>query len=104
MKKLPFELVFWLVALFWLSMINPTGDHFSLCLFHHLGITWCPGCGIGHAISFALHGDLMTSFQTHFMGIPALVIISHRILTLMGTGLHLRNLRSVKPQNHTYEQ
>ncbi|HEY2583255.1 MAG TPA: DUF2752 domain-containing protein [Mucilaginibacter sp.] len=48
-----------------------------------LGFSWCPGCGLGHSISFLFHGDLNRSFHAHWLGIPALVIISHRIYILI---------------------
>ena len=64
-------------------MINPVEQHFSFCLFKQLGISWCPGCGIGHSISYLLHGDVIKSFQTHALGTFALVIIVYRILQLI---------------------
>ncbi|MCC8424435.1 DUF2752 domain-containing protein [Mucilaginibacter sp. UR6-11] len=47
-----------------------------------MGITWCPGCGIGHAMSWLLHGDLIRSWRAHWLGVPALLIITYRIFTL----------------------
>jgi Protein of unknown function (DUF2752) len=48
-----------------------------------MGITWCPGCGLGHSIAFLLHGDIRNSFHAHWLGIPALVIILYRIYDLV---------------------
>lgn len=104
MSKYPVELIFWIAGLSWLALINPAGDHFSLCLFHHLGISWCPGCGVGHAVSFALHGDWTASFRAHCMGIPALLIISHRILVLVRDIFYNNSVKNIKTPNHTYEQ
>jgi len=48
-----------------------------------MGITWCPGCGLGHSIAFLLHGDIRNSFHAHWLGVPALVIIVYRIVDLI---------------------
>jgi len=48
-----------------------------------MGITWCPGCGLGHSIAFLLHGDLRNSFHAHWLGVPALIIILYRIFDLI---------------------
>jgi len=78
-----FELIFWLTALVSLAFFNPAGQsHFSFCIFKLMGISWCPGCGIGHAISWLLHGHLAASFKAQWLGIPALIIIIYRIFKL----------------------
>ncbi|HVW95597.1 MAG TPA: DUF2752 domain-containing protein [Mucilaginibacter sp.] len=82
-----FELAFWVAALTSLALTNPgNASHFSLCPLKMLGITWCPGCGLGHSISFLFHGDIKSSFHAHWLGIPALFVILYRIYTLA----HLR--------------
>jgi hypothetical protein len=81
--KTNFELIFWIAALIALGVSNPAaGPQYSLCPFKAIGITWCPGCGIGHAISWLLHGDLAKSWQAHWLGVPALLIITYRIYVL----------------------
>ncbi|WP_246229729.1 DUF2752 domain-containing protein [Mucilaginibacter humi] len=66
-----------------LGVSNPAAEsQYSLCPFKAVGITWCPGCGIGHAISWLLHGDLARSWQSHWLGAPALLIIGYRIYVL----------------------
>lgn len=82
-KYFSFELFFWIIALIYLSIINPAESHFSFCLFKQLGISWCPGCGIGHSISYLLHGDVIKSFQTHVLGTFALLVIVYRVLQLI---------------------
>jgi hypothetical protein len=47
-----------------------------------MGITWCPGCGIGHAISWLIHGNLINSWHAHWLGVPALLMIVYRIYVL----------------------
>jgi hypothetical protein len=54
----------------------------SLCLLRFIGFDHCPGCGIGHAIHFALHLQFAASLQEHIFGIPAVLIIAYRIKQL----------------------
>ncbi len=94
-KYFSFELSFWIVSLIYLAMINPAESHFSFCLFNRLGFTWCPGCGIGHSISYLLHGDIIKSFQIHWLGTFALIVIVYRVLQL------IRNIYQTN-QNQSY--
>lgn len=75
------ELVIWITALVCLYFLNVDGQ--SLCIFRFAGISWCPGCGLGHAIHAALHFQFVASFNEHPFGIPALLIIAHRIFQLI---------------------
>ena len=83
LRRVDLEAWMWLSALIFLGCITPSGDpHFSFCLFKNLGITFCPGCGLGHSISYLLHGELMQSIHAHPLGIVALPILLHRITVL----------------------
>lgn len=78
-----FELIFWLTAMLALALSNPAKvSHFELCPLKLMGITWCPGCGLGHSIAYLFHGHLLASFREHWLGIPAVIIIFRRILFL----------------------
>ena len=78
-----FELLFWIAALIALAITDPASpSHYTLCPLKLMGITWCPGCGLGHSIAWLLHGDIKNSFHAHWIGIPALVIILYRIVVL----------------------
>ena len=77
------EAVMWIIALAYLITINPySSDHFSFCMFHNLGITFCPGCGLGRSISMIFHGDFTGSFHTHPLGFFALMVLLYRIINL----------------------
>ncbi|OGU18109.1 MAG: hypothetical protein A2X61_03015 [Ignavibacteria bacterium GWB2_35_12] len=85
------ELLFWIVALLYLSLINVEAHtHFSFCPLHNLGIEWCPGCGLGRSISYLLHGNILQSFEAHWLGPIAFLIILFRIYQLI-RNLVLRN-------------
>ncbi|PST85045.1 DUF2752 domain-containing protein [Pedobacter yulinensis] len=78
------ELLFWLTGLTLLFLSDPHQHHFSLCPLANAGLEhWCPGCGIGRSIALLLHGEFSRSFDMHWFGLPALVILLHRIFTLI---------------------
>lgn len=78
-----FELSAWIAALVLLALMDPRGEaHYSLCIFKFLGISFCPGCGLGHSISYLFHGDIRASFTAHPLGIFALSVILWRIFRL----------------------
>lgn len=83
MLRFPWEAAFWVTALAALAIADPNADrHFSLCPLKSLGLNFCPGCNIGHAITFFLHGNVQQSWSTHWLGIPAVVVLSARSLAL----------------------
>jgi len=83
-----FELTAWISALVLLALMDPaTNSHYSFCIFKFIGIKYCPGCGLGHSISFLFHGDLRGSFSAHPLGIFALIVITFRIYKL--SSLHI---------------
>jgi ABC-type Fe3+-siderophore transport system permease subunit len=78
-----FELVFWVTAMLCLAFTSPQAtSHFTLCPLKLMGITWCPGCGLGHSIIYLFHGQLGDSLHAHWLGIPAVLVIFHRIYVL----------------------
>lgn len=81
-NRFPIELVFWLLALVLLATANPHEHHFTLCPLANLGFDWCPGCGLGRSITALFQGDVKGSFAHHWFGIPALLLIAHRIYQL----------------------
>ena len=78
----------WLSALVMLAVIDPVPGGFSLCPLRNLGITFCPGCGLGHSVSLLLHGDIVRSVQVHILGIPATVILLHRVYSMLKHAFH----------------
>jgi hypothetical protein len=76
------EAFIWIAALVALAFTDPMGTHYSLCPLHNMGFDWCPGCGLGHSISWLFRGDIVESFHAHPLGIPAVFIIILRIITI----------------------
>lgn len=48
-----------------------------------MGFQFCPGCGLGHSISYLFHGQVQDSLNAHPLGILALPVISFRIFKLV---------------------
>ena len=80
MLKIPIELITWVAGLLYLGCVPP--GNFSFCIFHHLGFSFCPGCGLGHSIYYLLHGQWEDSIHAHPLGIIATAILFHRIYIL----------------------
>ncbi|MFA6455903.1 MAG: DUF2752 domain-containing protein [Bacteroidota bacterium] len=79
-----FELILWIVALLFLACIDPyASQQFSLCPLNNLGFDYCPGCGLGRSVSHILHGNLQASISAHLLGLPALLILIHRIIQIL---------------------
>lgn len=83
LSRVPLEAVIWTAALVALAVTDPATEGLvSLCPFDALGFTFCPGCGLGHAIAYALQGDLAASVEAHPLGLVAVGILAGRIVTL----------------------
>jgi len=87
LMRIPLELIFWIAAFVFLAMAKPAAHpeeiHFTFCPLANLGLGWCPGCGLGRAITLIFHGSIRESFHFHWLGIPAVLIISLRMVTLL---------------------
>ena len=67
-----------------LAVMSPTNDaHYSFCIFKFLGLKFCPGCGLGHSISYLFHGEIRKSFSAHPLGIFAVIVLICRISNLI---------------------
>lgn len=73
------EAFIWLTALILLFFLEPTSQHHSLCVFHNLGMDFCPGCGLGRSIAWFFNGEIMLSLKSHPFGIIAVFILTFRI-------------------------
>lgn len=77
------EAAIWAVALIILALGNPESEsHFTIFWPYYVWGIQSPGHGLGHSISYLFRGDVISSFHTHVLGIPAVGIILWRITTL----------------------
>lgn len=81
--KIYFEPMVWAASLIALFFMVPSSSHFTLCPLANLGFDFCPGCGLGHSIHYAMWFDFAQSFSSHPLGIVAILIILHRIYKLI---------------------
>jgi hypothetical protein len=93
LKRINIELFFWIGGLTYLAFMNPSETNFTLCPIKNLGFSFCPGCGLGHSISFLFHGQIQESLHHHPLGIFALGVILWRIFKLIKNSkfLHTNN-------------
>jgi hypothetical protein len=63
-----------------LGLMNPENTGISFCLFEWVGISFCPGEGLGHSIAYTFRGDLSSAMNAHFAGPAAIAILSFRII------------------------
>lgn len=94
MKKIfrHIELIFWLSALVWLLFVDVNNQHFTFCPISNLGLDFCPGCGLGKSISLIMTGEIQRSFESHPLGLFALIIILNRIFVLIFNKFRLKEL------------
>ncbi|MGQ1888960.1 DUF2752 domain-containing protein [Thermophagus sp. OGC60D27] len=89
------EAFIWLGAIIALALTDPTEDHMSLCPLKNAGFQHCPGCGLGHSISWLFKGQIAASFHSHPLGIPAIIILLTRSYNLLKNDIKF----STKPIN-----
>lgn len=78
------EAVVWSVGLVAMGLMDPEGAQLvSLCPLDALGLSFCPGCGLGHAVAYLARGDLTASVQAHPLGLPAVLILSVHVARLL---------------------
>ena len=84
-KKLKFnkELLTWVTTLLVIFLAPMDGP--SLCFFKWIGIGFCPGCGLAHAMQEAMHLHLKSSLNQHPLGIAAVLVLLYRIYILTFT-------------------
>lgn len=80
--RINLELGAWVAGLVYLAAIDPHAGLPSFCVFKLAGFSGCPGCGLGTSVSLLLHGELRESLAHHWLGVPALVILTARIVKL----------------------
>lgn len=97
-RRFPLEAAVWIAGFGFLAFIDPGAQNLpDLCLLHALGITWCPGCGLGRSVAYLLDGSLGPSLATHPLGLPALLLLGWRTLRLVQAWALSRPLTTHSP-------
>jgi hypothetical protein len=83
LRRLPLEAYVWTAALAALAWTDPRADGLlSLCVPKALGLPFCPGCGLGHAIAHLFRGELALSLAAHPLGPFAAAVLGARVVSL----------------------
>lgn len=75
-----FEIAAFSMGLLLLALMNPgTPNGPSLCVLDQIGISFCPGDGLGHSIAYSFRGDIGNAMESHILGPATIIIIAGRI-------------------------
>jgi len=77
------EALIWISSLIFLAVSDPAHHHYTLCPLDNLGISYCPGCGLGRSIGYFFRLDLESSFLSHPLGIPAVFLLIYRSVKIL---------------------
>ncbi|MBK6291176.1 MAG: DUF2752 domain-containing protein [Ignavibacteria bacterium] len=84
LSAIPREAWLWTAGLVGLAVLAPSLENsVTLCVPTLLGFDGCWGCGLGRSIGQLAHGEVTESFASHPFGIPAVLVISARIVHLV---------------------
>jgi hypothetical protein len=88
------EATLWLVGLAAVAIADPTAPALiDLCPLKALGVSFCPGCGLGHAMGYLARGEWMLALRTHPLAPAVAAVLLHRIASLY-RGCYLRRIES----------
>lgn len=87
---LHFEWAVLAVGILLMAYMDPLNGKSTFCLFERAGISFCPGEGLGRSIAYLFRGDVNASFASHPAGIPAVLILSGRIFTILKRNKNLK--------------
>lgn len=84
------EALIWISALIFLAISDPAMHHYTLCPLDNMGISFCPGCGLGRSIGYFFRADIESSFLSHPLGIPAIILLVYRSVSIFFNPLFLK--------------
>lgn len=83
-SSFPTEALIWLGGLGLLAfMPADLSVHYTLCPLAQLGFSFCPGCGLGHAIAHVFQGNFAGAFSSHPLGLFAVGCLGFRCFHLL---------------------
>lgn len=74
-----------------MTSMDPGSAAGGFCLLEVLGISWCPGNGLGRSIAWLANGNIAKSLELNVMGIPTILILGGRIGYLIDKNFHITN-------------
>lgn len=92
-RYLDFEALVWASGLAAVAIVNPESDiHFNLFWPQWIFGIQSLGYGLGHSIGFLFRGDLQSSWNSHWLGVPVTIVLVHRIVSLQIRKLRINRL------------
>lgn len=79
---LHFEWIALSLGLALMVLIDPATNKSSLCILEFIGVNFCPGEGFGRSVALIFRGEILASFQMHPLGLPGIMILLHRIVSI----------------------
>ncbi len=77
------EALMWAAGLLVLGVSNPGSDfHFTLFWPQWVFGIQSPGYGLGHSVAYLFRGDLAGSLDSHLLGVPVVIALTYRIISL----------------------
>lgn len=77
------EALIWIAALIFLAVNNPADHHYTLCPLDNIGISYCPGCGLGRSIGYFFRLEVESSLLAHPLGTPAVFLLVYRSVKIL---------------------
>lgn len=75
-----FEIAAFSSGLVLLAFMDPTLDYRnSWCLFEMLGISFCPGEGLGHSIAYTFRAEITKALAANMLGPLSVIVLISRI-------------------------
>lgn len=73
----------WAAGLLVLAVSSPSSDfHFTLFWPEWVFGIQSPGYGLGHSVAYLFRGDLANSLDSHLLGVPVVIALTYRIISL----------------------
>jgi len=83
------EAIIWTGGLLAVGLADPRAESLiELCLFKAVGLSGCPGCGLGHAMGFLFRGEWNLALSSHIFSPVVLVFLLHRIGSLVRSAIY----------------
>lgn len=77
----------WMAGLFLMALPDPSlSSTIDLCLLKAIGLSGCPGCGLGHAMGYLFRGQWGLAVESHWFSPFVLAVLMVRIAGLVRMG------------------
>lgn len=84
LRRIPLEAAIWTAGLVAMACADPEAPGLlDGCLFRWLGVEWCPGCGLGHAVGHLFRGEWTASLEAHSLGWFAVLVLGGHVIQLV---------------------